>query len=126
MKILFATLLVGSLLLSCSVLEAAMAQPRSPSCEGKCRARCIKAAVWDRCFKTVGYAARSATVFHLGLMGTNTSALAIGTSSTTRASPSALENLKKNQTFFVSSISRSLFACLHHETCACVHGCKRK
>ncbi|KAL4281408.1 hypothetical protein GQ457_03G003470 [Hibiscus cannabinus] len=56
MKALLPTLLLCSLLLwlSCSVLQSAMAQPRSSSCEGKCRARCSKAAVWERCFKYCG------------------------------------------------------------------------
>ncbi|KAK8700183.1 hypothetical protein V6N13_018586 [Hibiscus sabdariffa] len=64
---------------------------------GRLRARgsAGRGAVRRRCgngvSSTAGYAARSASVFLLGLMGTNTSALAIGTSSTTRASPSALE-----------------------------------
>ncbi|XP_021291834.1 peamaclein-like [Herrania umbratica] len=54
MKLLFATLLVCSLLLSSSLLEPAMAQPRSPFCVGKCDARCKKAAVWDRCIQYCG------------------------------------------------------------------------
>ncbi|MBA0614126.1 hypothetical protein Godav_014456 [Gossypium davidsonii] len=54
MKVLFATLLVCSLLLCSSILEPVMAQPRSPSCAGKCKARCRKAAVWERCFKYCG------------------------------------------------------------------------
>ncbi|XP_022763473.1 peamaclein-like [Durio zibethinus] len=54
MKVLFGTLLVCFLLLSCSVLEPVMAQPRSPLCAGKCKARCNKASVYDRCIKYCG------------------------------------------------------------------------
>ncbi|XP_052485372.1 peamaclein [Gossypium raimondii] len=55
MKLLFLTLLLCSLLLCSSVFAPTMAQPRSRNfCEGKCKGRCNKAAVWDRCFKYCG------------------------------------------------------------------------
>ncbi|MFQ6648675.1 hypothetical protein Gotur_021912 [Gossypium turneri] len=54
MKLLCLTLLLCSLLLCSSVFAPTMAQPRSPFCEGKCKGRCNKAAVWDRCFKYCG------------------------------------------------------------------------
>ncbi|KAG6710698.1 hypothetical protein I3843_05G014200 [Carya illinoinensis] len=52
MKLFFATLLLCSLLLSSSFLEPAMAQ--SGFCSNKCKSRCAKAAVQDRCMKYCG------------------------------------------------------------------------
>ncbi|KAJ8768995.1 hypothetical protein K2173_023990 [Erythroxylum novogranatense] len=52
MKVLFATLLLCILLLSSSFLEPAMAKPLF--CAKKCKARCEKAGLKDRCLKYCG------------------------------------------------------------------------
>ncbi|KAJ0077082.1 hypothetical protein Patl1_35293 [Pistacia atlantica] len=60
MKLLFATLLLCSLLLSSSFLEPASAGSCKTNiddasfCDGKCSTRCQKAGVVDRCLKYCG------------------------------------------------------------------------
>ncbi|XP_059637159.1 peamaclein-like [Cornus florida] len=52
MKLVFATLLLMSLVLSSSLLQTTMAG--SSLCDSKCGVRCSKASVQDRCLKYCG------------------------------------------------------------------------
>ncbi|KAL5561335.1 hypothetical protein UlMin_031082 [Ulmus minor] len=53
MKLCFAAFVVCILLLSSSDMKPAMAE-LSPFCEGKCKDRCSKAGVLDRCIRYCG------------------------------------------------------------------------
>ncbi|KAI4337027.1 hypothetical protein L6164_015488 [Bauhinia variegata] len=52
MKLVFATVLLVCLVLGSSMFEATMAAP--PFCNSKCKARCSKAGMQDRCLRFCG------------------------------------------------------------------------
>ncbi|KAF8021021.1 hypothetical protein BT93_G1435 [Corymbia citriodora subsp. variegata] len=90
MKLLAPTLLLCSLLLSFALLEPSSAM--SPFCGNKCKGRCAKAGVMDRCSSTATSAARSAGASPPGPTATSTSAHATATSAAPRASLNVLDH----------------------------------
>ncbi|KAF7830568.1 gibberellin-regulated protein [Senna tora] len=67
MKLVFATLLLASLVLTCSLFEVTMAA--SPFCDSRCGQRCSKAGMQDRCLKNCGICCQKCNCVPSGTYG---------------------------------------------------------